>query len=100
MTEIKLHLEDWEVGMIISALAELPRDLAGETIRKIQEQAEADLIHCRECEHFDQEKRHPMVQMVHDLIGCDNQPGICKRTSAPTEANGYCHKAKRRPNDS
>lgn len=96
---MKLNLEDWEVGMILSALEEIPPEESSETIRRIREQIEPELIRCRDCERFEPEKRHPMVQMVRDLIGCDNQPGICKRTSAPTEANGYCHKAKRRKQD-
>lgn len=97
---MKLHLEDWEVGMIISALAELPRDLAGETIQKIEEQAEVDLIHCEECEYFDPDKKKPVAQMFRDLLGNGNQKGICRKTTVlqehpvMTEAKGFCHRAK------
>ena len=96
---MKLHLEEWEVGMIISELSELPRDIAGETIQKIEEQISADIIHCKDCECFDPDKKNPVVQMFRDLLGDGNQKGICKRTSSSTEAKGFCHRAKRKESD-
>lgn len=97
---MKLNLEDWEVGMILSALEEIPPEESSETIRRIREQIEPELIRCRDCERFEPEKRNPVAQMFRELLWCGDQKGICRRTNSPTESNGYCHKAKRRQNDS
>ena len=39
---MKLNLEDWEVGMILSVLEEIPPEESSETIRRIREQIEPE----------------------------------------------------------
>lgn len=102
---MKLHLEEWEVGMILRGLEELPREEAAETIRRIEEQMAQDIICCKDCAYFAPVERNPIAQMLHDLMHNGNMTGYCKKLSISeaepilTRQDGFCHRAKRRKQD-
>jgi hypothetical protein len=45
---MRLHLEEWEVNMVLTALAELPYEESAATICRIKEQIEPP-VHCSDC---------------------------------------------------
>lgn len=108
---MKLNLEEWEIGMILCALEEIPHEESGETIRRIQEQMENPIIHCKDCVWFDTVESMPEAEKMHKklhelfdgvLPPREGKCGVCRKTPfcgrVPllTNENGFCHRAKRR----
>lgn len=98
---MKIELEQWEINMILCALEELPREQAGMTMQRIEEQIQPVIINCVDCAYFQPVERNPIAKKLFDLVG-GNTTGWCKKLSfSPdepilTRADGYCHRAKRK----
>lgn len=108
---MKLNLEEWEVGMILTALEEIPSEESSETIRRIKEQIMPDLIHCKDCVWFapvesmpEAEKWHKKLHEIFDGIfpKREGKCGVCRKVTVCedkpilTRPNGYCHRAERK----
>lgn len=110
---MKLNLEEWEIGMILCALEEIPHEESGETIRRIQEQMENPIIHCKDCAWFapvesmpEAKKWHEKLHKLFDGIlpprkgktGVCRKVTICEDKPVLTREDGFCHRAERKEN--
>lgn len=97
---MKIELERWEVNMILCALEELPREEAGMTMQRIEEQIQPVIINCVDCAYYQPVERNPIAKKLFDLVGIGNMNGWCKKISPSpeepilTRPDGYCHRAK------
>ena len=108
---MNINLEQWEIGMILCVIEELPREESGATINKIVEQLESTTIHCKDCVWFAPiesvpaaEKMHKKLHKLFDgiLPPRDGKTGICRKVTfcaehpVTTNENGYCHRAEKK----
>ena len=108
---MKLNLEDWEVGMILAGLAELPYEESAATIYKIKEQMESSITYCKDCVWFAPIESVPSAENMHKklhelfdgiLPKRDGEVGVCRKITfcaehpVTTNENGYCHRAERK----
>ena len=106
---MKIELERWEIDMVLCALEELPREESGETIRRIEEQVEPPVIHCKDCVWFapvesmpEAEKRHKKLHEIFDGIfpRREGKTGVCRKVTfcedkpVLTRPDGFCHRAE------
>lgn len=105
-----LNLEEWEVNMVLTALAELPYEESAATIYRIKDQIEPP-IHCSECVWFapvesmpEAEKWHTKLHELFDgiLPKRKGKTGVCRKVTFSedkpvlTREDGYCHRAERK----
>ena len=108
---MKIELDRCEIGMVLCALEELPREEAAETIRRIEEQVAPPVIHCKDCVWFDTVESMPEAkkwhQKLHELFDGILPPrrskaGICRKVTFSadhpvfTNSDGFCHRAERK----
>lgn len=107
-----LNLEEWEVDMVLTGLAQLPYEESAATIYRIRLQVDPDIICCRDCEMFapleecpEAEAFHKFLQDLFDLAQKAGETGVCRRKpfcfKIPRLTNelNSCRKAQRRKAD-
>lgn len=108
---MKIELEQWEINLILNALAKLPYEEVSGVIHRIKEQVDPDVVHCKDCVWFADLENYPEAaafhKKLHELFDGvlpprDGQCGICRKVTfcqerpVSTNEDGYCHRAEKK----
>lgn len=99
---MKIELQRWEIDLVLNALAKLPYEESGAVIRRIAEQVEPTITHCKDCVWYAPVDSNPTAKKIHDILDTGNEVGLCRKlTFSPdkpvlTRPEGFCHRAERR----